>query len=224
MNINKLFETAMNGLLSETSHKMATSEMTMILIFAGVMSLIIYIAYKNAHNRATYQGKFAVTLIVIAFVSTILMVLVQSNLALSLGMLGALSIVRFRTNTKDPRDIGFVIWSMSAGIAAATQSYLIGIVGSLLLATVMIGTRRSETEIRKMLLIVRGSNVDLETIQNIVSQVEGCTVKAKNILRDSFELVYEVNVRDKDGNDIIDKIFQLEGIDSVNLLAQNTTM
>lgn len=224
MNTNNLIELGMNNLLNGISHQLTTSEMAIILMFTGIMSLIVYIAYRNAHNKASYKGEFAVTLVVIAFVSTILMVLVQSNLALSLGMLGSLSIVRFRTNIKDPRDIGFVIWSMSIGIATATQNYLIGCVGSLLLATVMIGTRNSETKVRKMLLIIRGSDTDLETIQAIVSQEEGCIVKAKNILRDSFELVYEINVRDKDSNDVIDKIFQLEGIDSVNLLAQNTAM
>lgn len=81
-----------------------------------------------------------------AIMSTILMDLIQSNLALSLGMLGSLSIVRFRTNIKDPRDIGFIFWAMAIGIASATQSYLIGIIGSVVLGAVMIITKNVEKQ------------------------------------------------------------------------------
>ena len=224
MNVNKLMESGLTNLLNGINHPLSTAEIMSILVFTGAMTLIIYVAYRLAHTRITYEGKFAVTLVVIAFVSTILMVLVQSNLALSLGMLGSLSIVRFRTNIKDPRDIGFVIWSMAIGIAAATQNYLIGCIGSLLLAVVMIVTKKSETEMKRMMLVIRGSKADINVIQNIVSCHEGCTVKAKNVLKDSFELVYEINVRDSEGNGIIEKIFQLDGIDSVNLLSQKATI
>ena len=224
MNINQLLESGLTNLINGINNPLSTTEMLMILAFTGIMSLLIFGAYKMAHTRITYEGKFAVTLVVIAFVSTILMALVQSNLALSLGMLGSLSIVRFRTNIKDPRDIGFVIWSMAIGIASATQNYLIGCVGSLLLALVMIVTKKSETRMKRMLLIVRGSNADIDVIQAIVTRYEGCTVKAKNVLKDSFELVYEVNMKDSESNGIIKRIFQMEGIDSVNLLSQKETI
>ena len=122
-----------------------------------------------------------------AIMSTILMDLIQSNLALSLGMLGSLSIVRFRTNIKDPRDIGFIFWAMAIGIASATQSYLIGIIGSVVLGAVMIITKKRGEAERQFLLVIRGSNTDLDGIQNVVKI---CTrtniVKAKNILSDSI--------------------------------------
>ncbi len=222
--MENLFETKMNELFNIMTRNMGTSEILITLCLAGFMSLIVYFAYRFAHTKQSYQPKFAVTLVIIAFVSTILMDLVQSNLALSLGMLGSLSIVRFRTNIKDPRDIGFVVWSMAVGIAAATQSYMVGIVGSLLLAIVMIVTKSSETAVRQMLLIVRGSDTDLDHIQSIVGHMEGSRIKAKNVMSDSFELVYEVNVRDSESNKVIEKIFELGGIDSVNLLSQNNAV
>ena len=91
------------------------------LLFAAIM----WGAYRLANGAESYQPQFAATLIALALISTILMDLIQSNLALSLGMLGSLSIVRFRINIKDPRDIGFIFWAMAIGIASATQSYLI---------------------------------------------------------------------------------------------------
>ena len=218
--MNNLFEEKMNQLYSVVSRDLGTKEILATLGLALLLAAILWTAYRLANTKETYQPKFAVTLVILAFVSTILMDLVQSNLALSLGMLGSLSIVRFRTNIKDPRDIGFIIWSMAIGIAAATQSFLIGMTGSVILAAVMILSKRSEGAASQMLLIVRGSDADLDRIQNVVDHMEGSnTVKAKNVLSDSFELVYEVRISDWESNRVIENLFELGGIDSVNLLA-----
>ena len=222
--MENMFDTNINQLLQNTSGGVAGEDVFITLALTGVMAAIIYIAYRFAHSQQTYQGRFAVTLVVIAFVSTVLMDIVQTNLALSLGMLGSLSIVRFRTNIKDPRDIGFVIWSMAVGIAAATENYLIGIVGCLTIALVLILTRKSEIAVREMLLIIRGSDADLDNLQDIVNTIEGSRVKAKNILSDSFEIVYEVKVRDEESNNVIENIFEIGGVDSVNLLSQNNAV
>lgn len=192
------------------------------LAAALILSVILYGAYRLANTKESYQPQFAVTLVTMALISTVLMDLIQSNLALSLGMLGSLSIVRFRTNIKDTRDIGFIFWSMAIGIASATQSYLIGCIGSVVLAVVMFMTKNTGTENQHLLLVVRGSNTDLDQIQKIVGyHTNSNLVKAKNILADSFELVYEVEIPETSSNKVIETIFELGGIDSVNLLAQN---
>ena len=192
------------------------------LAAALILSVILYGAYRLANTKESYQPQFAVTLVTMALISTVLMDLIQSNLALSLGMLGSLSIVRFRTNIKDTRDIGFIFWSMAIGIAAATQSYLIGAVGSIVLAVIMIVSKNKGERNNPLLLVVRGSNADLDTIQEIIQgTTDHSIVKAKNILSDSFEVVYEVQCDRKKENRVIEEIFELGGIDSVNLLAQN---
>ncbi|MCC2864550.1 MAG: DUF4956 domain-containing protein [Clostridiales Family XIII bacterium] len=191
------------------------------LLFAAIMCT----AYRFANVKMNFRPQFAVTLIVLAFVSTILMNLIQSNLALSLGMLGALSIVRFRTNIRDPRDIGFIFWSMAIGIAAATQSYVIGAIGCLVLSVIMIVSKNKTGLQSPMLLVIRGSNTDIEQIQGVMDRAPGQNrVKAKNVLAESFELVYEVQLPQKEENSMILEIFELGGIDSVNLLAQNAQM
>lgn len=218
--MNNLFEEKMNQLMEAVSRDLGTEGIMITLGLAALFAAILWIAYRFAHTRETYEPKFAVTLVILAFVSTILMDLIQTNLALSLGMLGSLSIVRFRTNIRDPRDIGFIIWSMAIGIAAATQNFLIGFVGSVILAAVMIMAKGSEEKAKQMLLVVRGSGADLDRIQVVVDRMEGKnTIKAKNILSDSFELVYEVRISDAESNGVIENIFEVGGIDSVNLLA-----
>ena len=203
---------------TKPDHKAIVISVFVAFIFAAIM----WLTYRIIHDKKTYDTKFAVTLVVLALVSTILMDLIQSNLALSLGMLGSLSIVRFRTNIKDPRDIGFIFWSMAIGIAAATSSYAIGFIGCLVLGVVMIITKNKANDSDRMMLVVRGSNTDLDKLQDIVNNLtSNSSVKAKNILTDSFEVVYEMEVSESEGNNVIGNIFELGGIDSVNLLAQN---
>lgn len=194
------FNDIMARLMSNAGHEMTTITLLKTLGFAAFLAMLLFITYKIAHSRNTYQPKFAVTLVIMAFVSTILMDLIQSNLALSLGMLGSLSIVRFRTNIRDPRDIGFIIWAMAIGLTAATMSFIAGLLGSVILATLMIVTKKDDDLIDDKLLVVRGSVSDLDRIQLIVDGIGSSKIKAKNILSDSFELVYEVRISDWDSN------------------------
>ena len=205
----------MNAIQIEPSGMMIWISLAVALLFAA----ILWGTYRLSNTKQSYQPKFAATLVALAIISTILMDLIQTNIALSLGMIGSLSIVRFRTNIRDPRDIGFIFWSMAIGIASATQSYCIG---SVVLAGVMFMTKNTGTENQHLLLVVRGSNTDLDQIQKIVGyHTNSNLVKAKNILADSFEMVYEVEIPETNSNKVIETIFELGGIDSVNLLAQN---
>lgn len=215
-------EEKMYTMLNQVITKPNITTIMITLATALLLSIILWGTYHYSNTKNTYQPKFAITLVMLAFISTVFMNLIQSNLALSLGMLGSLSIVRFRTNIKDPRDIGFIFWSMFIGMAAGTNSYLIGTIGSILLAVFMLITRKKIIDTTVMLLVIRGSNTNINKIQYVINQFPGKnTVKAKNILADSFELVYELNVQEMESNNMISKLFKLGGIDSVNLLAAN---
>nr|WP_325305017.1 DUF4956 domain-containing protein [uncultured Dysosmobacter sp.] len=214
------FNNTINELLGNVLPQPNSAEILVSLATALVFSFILWGTYRLANTAATYQPRFAATLVALALLSTILMDLIQSNLALSLGMLGSLSIVRFRTNIKDPRDIGYIFWSMAVGLASATGCYLIGIVGSILLSVFMIATRKSAVTTDEMMLVIRGSNTDMDAINDMVNrECERSNVKAKNILSDSYELVYQVRVSSEASNPMIQNLFSLGGVDSVNLLA-----
>lgn len=216
------FEENMSTMLNLITTKPNTTTIIINLATALLLSAVLWGTYRFTNTKNTYQPKLGITLVMLSFISTVFMALIQSNVALSLGMLGSLSIVRFRTNIKDPRDIGFIFWSMSIGIAAGTSSYWIGAIGSITLAILMLVTRRRANDDTVMMLVIRGSNTNINEIQHVVDQVPGKnTVKAKNILADSFELVYEIHVPEKESTNMIYEIFQLGGIDSVNLLASN---
>ena len=223
--MNSQFQESMNQLIGAITRQTTIQGALLSLGTALVFAAIMCAAYRLATTKMSFRPQFAVTLVVLAFVSTILMNLIQSNLALSLGMLGTLSIVRFRTNIRDPRDIGFIFWSMAIGLAAATLSYQVGFIGCIVLAGIMILTRKKGNLSPAMLLVIRGSDTDLEQIQGLMNHAPGSSkVKAKNVLAESFELVYEVQLPEEQENKMISQIFELGGIDSVNLLAPNAQM
>lgn len=214
------FNEMVNSLLGNPMPQPDIAAILMSLLTALAFSAIIWLVYRFSNTPATYQPCFAATLVSLAILSTILMDLIQSNLALSLGMLGSLSIVRFRTNIKDPRDIGYIFWAMAAGLASSTGCYLIGIAGSTILAIFLLSTRKTSNTPNDMMLVIRGSQTDTDSIHAIVStDCDRSTVKAKNILSDSYELVYEVRVSMEESSRMTQKLFRLGGVDSVNLLA-----
>ena len=183
-----------NDLTSLIQHAKNPNVILKTIFISLIFSTIIYFTYKASYDTLNYNKKFNTTLIMITFITTVLMELVQINLAVSLGMLGSLSLVRFRTNVKDTRDIGFIFWSIFAGLASATGAIFLCGVSSIILSILMITTSKLRLKDNKLLLVIRGQNVNLNNIEEIFSKEKIKTnIKAKNILSDSFELVYEIN-------------------------------
>ncbi|GAA0067078.1 TPA: DUF4956 domain-containing protein [Clostridium perfringens] len=212
-----------NDLTSLIQHAKNPNVILKTIFISLIFSTIIYFTYKASYDTLNYNKKFNTTLIMITFITTVLMELVQINLAVSLGMLGSLSLVRFRTNVKDTRDIGFIFWSIFAGLASATGAIFLCGVSSIILAILMITTSKLRLKDNKLLLVIRGQNVNLNNIEEIFSKEKIKTnIKAKNILSDSFELVYEINTSKSKENLLIDNLINFKGIDSVNLLVPNT--
>ncbi|BDC00721.1 TPA: DUF4956 domain-containing protein [Clostridium perfringens] len=212
-----------NDLTSLIQHAKNPNVILKTIFISLIFSTIIYFTYKASYDTINYNKKFNTTLIMITFITTVLMELVQINLAVSLGMLGSLSLVRFRTNVKDTRDIGFIFWSIFAGLASATGAIFLCGVSSIILSILMITTSKLRLKDNKLLLVIRGQNVNLNNIEEIFLKEKIKTnIKAKNILSDSFELVYEINTSKSKENLLIDNLINFKGIDSVNLLVPNT--
>lgn len=190
------------------------------LLFASLLSAIMYYAFKKSRTAIMYDPKFNVTLVMIALTVTLMLQLVQSNVALSVGIMGSLSIVRFRTNTKDPRDLGFVFWAMGIGLASATSNWMIGIIGSILMTGFVIFTSNTRFDENAMLVVIRGSRANVPLISDTVKgQVNTARLKAQNLLSDSFEVVYEIKTNAKVEQRLLKELMTIDGVDSVNMLA-----
>lgn len=209
-------EQIMDLILAKPNNLSILISLIITLLFAALLLL----TYRLTYDNKEYNANFATTLAVLAIIATILMNLIQSNLALSLGMLGSLSIVRFRTTIKDPRDMGFIFWAMAIGIASATKAYGIGLIGSIILAVFMICSKAKQNNWHNMLLVIKGKSANMDTLDKIIASLShSYNVKAKNIMNTSFEIVFEVELNEKNENQMITELFTVSGIDSVNLLA-----
>lgn len=180
----------------------------------------MYRTFKNSRSEIVYDSKFNVTLVMIGIVVTLMLQLVGSNLALSVGIMGSLSIVRFRTNTKDPRDLGFVFWAMGIGLASATSNWEIGLIGSIILAVFLSLTSDRKATEGAMLVVVRGGNSNVPLIADtVLRNVSNARLKAENLLTDSFEIVYEIKTSHEIQQKLMSEIMTVDGVDSVNMLA-----
>lgn len=190
------------------------------LAYTGILCFIMYKTFKNSRSEIVYDSKFNVTLVMIGIVVTLMLQLVESNLALSVGIMGSLSIVRFRTNTKDPRDLGFVFWAMGIGLASATSNWEIGLLGSIVLAIFLTLTSDRKATAGAMLIVVRGSESNVPLIADtVLRNVSNARLKAENLLTDSFEIVYEIKTSHEIQQKLMTEIMTVQGVDSVNMLA-----
>lgn len=192
------------------------------LLFSVGMAGFVMIIYRLCHDTLTYNRKFNITLLMLSCISTVLLALIQNNPFLSLGVLGSLSICRIRTNTKDPQDLGFVFWALAVGISSAVGAFLIGAVSSGVLGCVLLILNKTIRKRNARMVIVRGDNKQLDFVQALLENAAGSTVQSKNVFPDTFELVYELRVKEPEEEHLISMLSSHEGIHGVNVLAPET--
>ncbi len=192
------------------------------ILVTSALSVVMLITYKLCNDSLTYNKKFNTTLLMMAFLSTILIALVQNNPIISIGVIGSLSIVRVRTNTKDPRDLGFIFWALSIGISSAVGAFTVGLVSTAILSVVLILLNKSIREKDTLLVVVRGEKHSFNSVQNTFKDFPKCSLYSKNIFHDSYELVYEIYSGKSDDKEIIDSLNNVDGVTTVNILAPET--
>lgn len=192
------------------------------LLFTLAMSVIMAITYRLVQTDLSYNSKFNINLMMMAFLSNVLILLIQDNPLLSLGALGSLSICRIRMNTKDPRDLGFVFWALSIGITSAMGAFLPGIIATVSMSIVLIVLCRILQNRRTTTLVIRGEKTILTNVQNIFNNMRGITVQSKNIFESTFELVYEISANQDMEDALINKLEAIQGLHGVNVLAPET--
>lgn len=203
--------------------KMPIQTVLLVLIIAFMVSLIIYLTYKNTYTGVMYNPRFNVSLIMITMVTTIVMVVIGSNISVSLGMVGALSIIRFRTAVKDPRDTAFIFWCVVSGLACGTQNYTIVIVGSVFICLILFLFKKLATRDNKYVLIVKGPKFEIPAVEKAIkAHIKDYNCKGKYVNKDSIELIYDIKFK-KDMNDkIIYELGKINGITTINIVSSST--
>ena len=210
--------------LAEMQVKMPIQTVLLVLLVAFLVSLIIYLTYKNTYTGVLYNPRFNVSLIMITMITTMVMVVIGSNISVSLGMVGALSIIRFRTAVKDPRDTAFIFWCVVSGLACGTQNYTIVIVGSVFICLILFLFKKFTTKNNKYVLIIKGKSFDLKEVEKTLDKkLKDYICKGKYISVNGMEIIYDVKIKDsKISDNIIVSLSNVSGVNTINIVSSNT--
>ena len=197
-------------------------DMAIALVLAFVMGLIIFFVYKKSCSSVMYSASFGTTLIALALITTILIMTVVSNVVLSLGMVGALSIVRFRTAIKEPLDIAFLFWSIALGIILAAGLLPLAVFGSIFIgAVILVFSNRKTMDSPYILVLHCGSGeTEKQAEAFVAAQVRRMNLKSKSVEAGHIELNYEVRLKE-DGSQFVNELAAMEGVTHCVLVSYN---
>lgn len=218
--------------LFESSGQLDPQSIFLRLLMALVIAFVIYLSYKLSHDGSIYSKKFNVSLMALTMITTAVMIVIGNNIALSLGMVGALSIVRFRTAIKDSRDTIYIFWTIVAGICCGAGDFFVAAVGSAFVFLVLLIFGRIKND-NRMLLIIRTVRVNEERVEALIFQhfSRKTILRVKNTTETNVEFIYELSKRLLDHSEkqsakqkrktITDAIYEIGNIEYCNLVMQN---
>ena len=198
------------------------------ILVSGILGFLIFISYMISHRGTIYSKKFNVSLVVLTVLTSMVMTVIGNNVALSLGMVGALSIVRFRTAIKDSRDTVYIFWTIIVGICCGVGDFIVAGIGSafVFILFLILGAIKNNN---RMLVIIRGNRTKEAQIQAVMYKFFGAkaVLRVKNSTTESIEFIYEITAKllsqaeRKNNIGICDEIYKIGNIEYVNTLMQN---
>lgn len=183
------------------------------------VGLFIYYVYQKCYRGVVYSHSFNVTLVLMTMITALVIMTISTNIVLSLGMVGALSIVRFRTAIKDPLDIVFMFWAIAAGIATGATVYAVSIVGSLVLGITVFLLSRSSSRVTAYLLIIHYDETAQGEIRRHLSRMKH-VLKSKTVRKQDVELTVEIKMKG-DQTGFVNEISMIEGVRDVAVVSYN---
>ena len=218
MTFNDIFKSS----FLENVNAVSVLDMVLALVLAFGVGLFIFFVYKKTYAGVMYSSGFGVTLVALTMITTLVILAVTSNLVLSLGMVGALSIVRFRTAIKEPLDIAFLFWAIAAGIVLAAGLIPLAVFGSVFIGVILLifANRKSMTQPFIVVIDCDGHDSETRALELLRSNTVKCAVKSKTARKGAVELNCEIRLRG--GNtDFVNALSDLEGVTSAVLVSYN---
>ncbi|MBP3633085.1 MAG: DUF4956 domain-containing protein [Oscillospiraceae bacterium] len=219
-----------NSFLEQTSGNSFLSNMTGVsipdmvigIVLAFCLGMFIFLIYKKTYSGVMYSSGFGVSLIALTMITTMLILAVTSNVVLSLGMVGALSIVRFRTAIKEPLDIAFLFWAIAAGIVLAAGLIPLAVFGSVLIGVILLifVNRKAHNDPYMVVLRCDGAESEQQATVFLQDHVKRCVVKSKTVQRGCVELNLDVRLKNSD-TDFINALSDIPGVTSAVLVSYN---
>ena len=197
-------------------------DMVIALVLAFGIGMFIFFVYKKTYSGVMYAPGFGVTLVALTMITTVVILAVTSNVVLSLGMVGALSIVRFRAAIKDPLDIAFLFWSIAVGIVLAAGMLPLALIGSVFIGVMLLVFVNRKSHVHPYILIVQcdGYDSEVKVREFMEKQVKKCVVKSKVAQPGHVELNLEVRMKD-DNADFVNILSEMDGVNSASFVSFN---
>lgn len=197
-------------------------DMVLAMFLAFAIGMFIFLIYKKTFSGVMYSSSFGVTLVALTMISTLVILAVTSNVVLSLGMVGALSIVRFRTAIKEPLDIAFLFWSIAVGIVLAAGMIPLAVFGSVIIGIILLVFANKKSHINPYIVVIRceGHDSEINATEFLKKQVQRMVIKSKTAQRGAIELNAEIRMKDEN-TDFINILSEMNGVTSAVLVSYN---
>lgn len=218
MTFNDIFKSSFLENISSVS----ILDMALALVLAFGLGMFIFLVYKKTCQGVLYSSSFGTTLVALTMITTVVILAVTFNVVLSLGMVGALSIVRFRTAIKEPLDITFLFWSIAVGIVLAAGMIPLAVIGSVLIGLILLVfvNRKSHVNPYIVLLSCTDTAAEKNAEAFLKTMVQKCVVKSKSVQGGRIELNLEIRLKN-DSTDFINLLSEMEGVNSAVLVSYN---
>ena len=200
----------------------STLDVLLALGLSFVLGLFIFLIYKKTYQGVMYSDSFGVSLIAMSMITSLVIIAVTSNVVLSLGMVGALSIVRFRTAIKEPMDIAFLFWAIAVGIVLGAGLLPLAIIGSVIIGIIIVVFSTRKIGDTPYILVVSCENEETESVayELIKEDAKKSLLKSKSVNKLGIELTYEVRIKD-DNTGFVNKISACDGVTNAVLVSYN---
>ena len=218
MNFNDIFKSS----FLENITSVSIVDMVLTLALAFGLGLFIFLVYKKTYSGVMYSSSFGGTLVALTMITSMTILAVTSNVVLSLGMVGALSIVRFRTAIKEPMDIAFLFWSIAAGIVLAAGMIPLAVIGSVIIGVVMMVfiNRKAVHDPYIAVISCADAKAEKAATEYLQKNVEKAVIKSKTAQNGNIEMTWEVRLM-KNDTDFITELSEMNGVNSAVLVSYN---
>ena len=218
MTFNDIFKSS----FLENVTAVSLTDMAIALVLSFFLGLFIFFVYKKTYSGVMFSQAFGGSLIAMTMITTMVILAVTSNVVLSLGMVGALSIVRFRTAIKEPMDIAFLFWAIAGGIVLAAGMIPLAIFGSVIIGLIMIVFCNRKSAQKPFIAVISCDNGQTEeqVVSYLKQNADKAVVKSKSAQKGSIELTYEVTLKNN-STDFITKLSEMNGVSSAVLVSYN---
>jgi uncharacterized membrane protein YhiD involved in acid resistance len=218
MTFNDIFKSS----FLENVTSVSILDMAIALALAFGIGLFIFLIYKKTYTGVMYSSSFGVTLVALTMITTTVILAVTSNVVLSLGMVGALSIVRFRTAIKEPLDIAFLFWSIAVGIILAAGMIPLAVIGSVIIGVILLVFVNKKSHCNPYIVVLTCDNHESEMNAKsfLEKETKRCVVKSKTAQKGLIELNMEIRLKD-DNTDFINVLSEMNGVSSAVLVSYN---